>query len=127
LNPEFKKTVYIYEIYPPRSKNHRCKSPFHNKTVDILVVDGFIKKIAVSPNSDRRNKIDNLHVSQGWFDSSVSLGEPGEERETIVNGFVAAKAALRLLFCKLPLLTIKHKLTLFRINEWKYNFSQLAL
>jgi dihydroorotase len=30
------------------AKNHRCKSPFHNKTVDILVVDGFIKKIAVS-------------------------------------------------------------------------------
>jgi dihydroorotase len=37
--------------------------------------------------------LDNLHVSQGWFDSSVSLGEPGyEERETIVNGLsVAAK------------------------------------
>jgi dihydroorotase len=35
---------------------------------------------------------------QGWFDSSVSLGEPGyEERETIVNGLsVAAKVALRL-------------------------------
>jgi dihydroorotase len=31
------------------AKNHRCKSPFHNKTVDILVVDGFIKKIAVFP------------------------------------------------------------------------------
>jgi dihydroorotase len=30
-------------------------------------------------------KLDNLHVSQGWFDSSVSLGEPGyEEEETIV-------------------------------------------
>jgi dihydroorotase len=45
--------------------------------------------------------LDNLHVSQGWFDSSVSLGEPGyEERETIVNGLsVAAKVALRLLLC----------------------------
>jgi dihydroorotase len=33
------------------------------------------KKIAASlPNTDKtRNKIDNLHVSQGWFDSSVSL------------------------------------------------------
>jgi dihydroorotase len=74
-----------------------AKSPFHNKTVDILVVDGFIKKIAVSlPNSDETEeiKLDNLHVSQGWFDSSVSLGEPGyEERETIVNGLsVAAKS-----------------------------------
>jgi dihydroorotase len=45
--------------------------------------------------------LDNLHVSQGWFDSSVSLGEPGYE-ETIVNGLsVAAKVALRLLLCKL--------------------------
>jgi dihydroorotase len=74
-----------------------AKSPFNNKTVDILVVDGFIKKIAVSlPNSDETEeiKLDNLHVSQGWFDSSVSLGEPGyEDRETIVNGLsVAAKS-----------------------------------
>jgi dihydroorotase len=73
------------------------KSPFHNKTVDILIVDGFIKKIGKSlPNLDKADevKIDNLHVSQGWFDSSVSLGEPGfEDRETISNGLeVAAKS-----------------------------------
>ena len=73
------------------------QSPFHNKTLDILVVDGFIEKIAASlPNSDKTEeiKLDNLHVSQGWFDSSVSLGEPGfEERETISNGLnVAAKS-----------------------------------
>jgi dihydroorotase len=30
-------------------------------------------------------KLDNLHVSQGWFDSSVSLGEPGyEERKPLL-------------------------------------------
>ena len=73
------------------------KSPFHNKTVDILIVDGFIKKIGNSlPNSENVEeiKLDNLHVSQGWFDSSVSLGEPGfEDRETISNGLnVAAKS-----------------------------------
>ncbi|MFM2370092.1 MAG: hypothetical protein RL619_2413 [Bacteroidota bacterium] len=73
------------------------KSPFHNKTVDILIVDGFIKKIGKSlPNLDKADevKIDNLHVSQGWFDSSVSLGEPGfEDRETISNGLeLAAKS-----------------------------------
>lgn len=72
-------------------------SPFHNKTVDILIVDGIIEKIATSlPNTDKTEEIkrDNLHVSQGWFDSSVSLGEPGyEERETISNGLnVAAKS-----------------------------------
>jgi dihydroorotase len=58
------------------------KSPFHNKTVDILIVDGFIKKMGTSlPNQDKADEIqlDNLHVSQGWFDSSVSLGEPGYE------------------------------------------------
>jgi dihydroorotase len=47
-----------------RSKNHRCKSPFHNKTVDILVVDGFIKDSCFPPNSDETEeiKLDNLHV-----------------------------------------------------------------
>ena len=73
------------------------KSPFHNKTVDILIVDGFIQKIGTSiPNLEQLEelKLDNLHVSQGWFDSSVSLGEPGyEDRETISNGLqVAAKS-----------------------------------
>ena len=33
----------------------------------------------------------NLHVSSGWFDSSVCFGEPGfEERETIENGLKTA-------------------------------------
>jgi dihydroorotase len=72
-------------------------SPFHNKTVDILVEDGFIKKIATSlnnPDKTEEIRLHNLHISQGWFDSSVSFGEPGyEERETIANGLnVAAKS-----------------------------------
>jgi dihydroorotase len=73
------------------------ESPFHNQTVDILIVDGIIKKIGTSlPNTYNAEevKLDNLHVSQGWFDSSVSLGEPGfEDRETIANGLnVASKS-----------------------------------
>lgn len=73
------------------------KSPFHNQTVDLLIVDGFIKKIGTAlTNTDNIEelKLDNLHLSQGWFDSSVSLGEPGfEDRETIANGLdVAAKS-----------------------------------
>lgn len=73
------------------------ESPFHNKTVDILIVDGIIKKIGTSiPNSDNVEEIkrDNLHLSKGWFDSSVSFGEPGfEDRETIANGLnVAARS-----------------------------------
>jgi dihydroorotase len=73
------------------------QSPFHNKTVDILIADGLIEKIGNSlPNLENAEelKLDNLHVSQGWFDNSVSLGEPGfEDRETIANGLmVAAKS-----------------------------------
>jgi dihydroorotase len=73
------------------------KSPFNNQTVDLLIVDGLIKKIGTAlPNTDKVEelKLDNLHLSQGWFDSSVSLGEPGfEDRETIANGLdVAAKS-----------------------------------
>ncbi|WP_269222292.1 dihydroorotase [Flavobacterium sp. IMCC34518] len=72
-------------------------SSFHNQTVDVLVADGFVKKIGTSLlNTDNSEelKLENLHISQGWFDSSVSLGEPGfEDRETIANGLdVAAKS-----------------------------------
>ena len=73
------------------------QSPFHNQTADILISNGIIEKIGVSlpnPENTEEVKLDNLHVSQGWFDSSVSLGEPGfEDRETIANGLaVAAKS-----------------------------------
>lgn len=73
------------------------KSPYHKKTVDILIADGCISKIdSTLSNPENYNEIkrDNLHVSVGWFDSSVSLGEPGyEDRETIKNGLeVAAKS-----------------------------------
>ena len=73
------------------------QSPFHNKTVDILIANGLIKKIAASITNEEKIKeitLQDLHVSEGWFDSSVSLGEPGfEDRETIANGLlVAAKS-----------------------------------
>jgi dihydroorotase len=72
------------------------KSPFHNKSMDILIHDGYIKKIGVGLPTDEAQEIQlpQLHVSSGWFDSSISLGEPGfEDRETISNGLnVAAKS-----------------------------------
>ena len=73
------------------------KSPYNNQVVDIEIADGIIKKIGTNlKNTDKVEeiKLDNLHVSQGWFDSSVSLGEPGfEDRETILNGLnVAGKS-----------------------------------
>ncbi|TJY33950.1 dihydroorotase [Pontimicrobium aquaticum] len=70
------------------------KSDFHNQTQDILIEKGIITNISKrisNPNNYKEIKLDNLHVSQGWFDSSVSFGEPGyEERETIVNGLKTA-------------------------------------
>ncbi|WP_395046778.1 dihydroorotase family protein [Flavobacterium sp.] len=73
------------------------KNPWHNKIVDIKISNGIIEKIASNiENTEGFEEIkrDNLHVSQGWFDTSVSLGEPGfEDRETITNGLqVAAKS-----------------------------------
>jgi len=73
------------------------KSPFHNQVVDVKINDGILEKIGtnISPSDDYKEiKQSNLHLSQGWFDSSVSFGEPGfEDRETIANGLnVAAKS-----------------------------------
>ena len=70
------------------------KSDFHNKTQDILIEDGIITKIANSLKNTNNFQViqyENLHVSQGWFDSSVCFGEPGyEDRETIKNGLKVA-------------------------------------
>nr|WP_294935554.1 dihydroorotase [uncultured Flavobacterium sp.] len=73
------------------------ESPFHNQKADILIIDGIIKTIGQNLSNDDNLKVvelENLHVSQGWFDSSVSFGEPGfEDRETIANGLnTAAKS-----------------------------------
>ncbi|UMB55002.1 dihydroorotase [Lutibacter sp. A64] len=69
-------------------------SPFHNKNQDILIENGKISKISNSldnPKNYKEIKLDNLHISQGWFDTSVCFGEPGfEERETIENGLKTA-------------------------------------
>lgn len=70
------------------------KSEFHNASQDLLIENGVITKIATSiknPNNYQEIQLDNLHISQGWFDSGVSFGEPGwEERETIANGLKTA-------------------------------------
>ena len=69
-------------------------SEHHLKRRDVLIVNGKIEKIASSiPSSEKTKEITlkNLHISQGWFDSSVSFGEPGfEERENIENGLKTA-------------------------------------
>jgi len=71
-------------------------SPFNNKAADIVIEGGKIKQIGTNIaviDGFKVIELDNLHISQGWFDSSVSLGEPGyEDRETLSNGLdVAAR------------------------------------
>ena len=69
------------------------KSDYHKKKLDIFIDHGSIKKIGKNLNekADKEIKIKNLHVSRGWFDSSVNFGEPGfEDRETIANGLDTA-------------------------------------
>lgn len=70
---------------------------FHNKAVDILIDNDTIKQVGSNITADDTYEVialDNLHISSGWFDSSVSFGEPGyEDRETLANGLnVAARS-----------------------------------
>ena len=74
-----------------------AKSFFHNQIMDVEIADGVIK--AIEKNLDNTSNVqeiefDDLHISAGWFDTSVCFGEPGfEDRETIANGLnVAAKS-----------------------------------
>ena len=70
-----------------------AESRYNGTKQDILISEGKIVKIAKSIEIDAPQiiKIENLHVSVGWLDSSVSFGEPGyEERETIENGALVA-------------------------------------
>ena len=72
-------------------------SPFHNQIVDVKITNEIIDSISptISKHEDYTEiEIPNLCLSKGWFDSSVSFGEPGfEDRETIAHGLeVAAKS-----------------------------------
>jgi len=70
------------------------KSPYHNEIADLKIEGGVITKIGKKlQNPDKLKEVtfQGLHISQGWFDSSVSLGEPGfEDRETLSNGLDTA-------------------------------------
>ncbi|WP_224482880.1 dihydroorotase [Robertkochia aurantiaca] len=68
--------------------------PQNGEKVDILITSGkisSIKKNIETPDGYEVYEHEDLHVSSGWFDSSVSFGEPGyEERETLNNGLRTA-------------------------------------
>ncbi|MGB5980655.1 MAG: dihydroorotase [Nonlabens sp.] len=71
-------------------------SKFHGETMDILIHKGLIKEIAPEIKKEEAEiiELENLHLSAGWMDSSVSFGTPGfEERQSIENGIdTAAKS-----------------------------------
>lgn len=70
------------------------QSPYHLQVCDVLIKEGIISKIASSIKNESNYKeinLENLHISQGWLDTSVSFSEPGyEERETLENGLKVA-------------------------------------
>lgn len=72
------------------------KSEHHLSKKDILLHNGHIISIENTIDTEVQKviELENLHISPGWFDSSVSFGEPGyEDRETIANGLkVSAKS-----------------------------------
>ncbi|RAR48528.1 dihydroorotase [Flavobacterium lacus] len=73
------------------------KSSHHNQKKDLKISGNTIEKIGKDLPPEHKYKeidLENLHLSPGWFDTSVSFGEPGfEDRETIANGLsVAAKS-----------------------------------
>ena len=53
-----------------------AESKFHHQKMDITIENGTITSIdksAKNLNKLEEISLKNLHVSQGWFDSSVSL------------------------------------------------------
>lgn len=71
------------------------RSGFHNKTVDILIENGIIKKIGKFTGTKPAKVIEGagLVVSPGWVDILADYREPGfEQKETIASGLNAAAA-----------------------------------
>ena len=69
------------------------RSAFHAQKKDVLIENGKIAAIDNTLDEHDCQIIEkkNLHISRGWFDSSVCFGEPGyEERETIAHGLHVA-------------------------------------
>lgn len=66
----------------------------HLKKRDILIQEGTIAQIApaiAAPKGTQVVEQKGLHVSLGWLDTGICIGEPGyEERETIANGLLTA-------------------------------------
>lgn len=76
------------KIVDPNSKHHL-------KTMDVLVENGLIKKIAksLSEKADKVIEEKGLHISLGWIDLLANFQEPGyEQMEDFQSGIKAASA-----------------------------------
>lgn len=72
-----------------------CKeSVYHRSKKDILIKEGVIHSIEDHIDKDTSFEVielENLHISIGWIDSSVSFGTPGhEERQGVENAIHTA-------------------------------------
>ncbi len=69
-------------------------SEWNGKKSDILIENGFIKKLGVNLKADKSIPVfeaADLHVSIGWFDLQVNFNDPGlEHKEDLQSGCKAA-------------------------------------
>ena len=69
------------------------QSPFHGKTVDIVVENGILTDIGVNLGLEGKSFEGKAYIAPGFFDLHEHFGEPGfETNETLESG---AKAALK--------------------------------
>ncbi|OHX67188.1 dihydroorotase [Flammeovirga pacifica] len=68
-------------------------SPYHQKTVNVLVKDGIITDISESSISSSSAEViegNNLWVSTGWVDMRATLNEPGDEHKEDITSLCNA-------------------------------------
>ena len=89
----FAKSMIYGEFILPSVQVVDPRSPFHGRTVDILVVDGQVRAI------DEANSLSNapliewargLLLSPGWIDGRARSGAPGHEERENYDSLVAA-------------------------------------
>lgn len=69
--------------------------PLHDRTTDLLIVDGKIKKVdsALPKSKAKEVNMEGLHISPGWVDLRAHFRDPGEEyKQGLLNGLDAAAA-----------------------------------
>jgi len=72
------------------------RSPFHKKSVDVIIKKGIITKIGkklAKPSSLKEWNETGSHLSIGWFDIGTQIGEPGYEHRESIKSVTQAAAA----------------------------------